>query len=323
MRSTVKPPSDRRLNNTYRLYSLFLKSHLPLPCPEFPDADLEEVELFEAPDSLFSEAYQNAPIRSNSKEWFHYARLRDGSDFLRWPGLFQFLVSPDGRHIACHTLNGTSQEILQTYLLGQVLSFALLKQGVEPLHATTVVINDRAAAFLGDSGYGKSSLGAACLQAGHRLLTDDLLVVTEKNGCCLAHPGPPRIKLFPHIAKTLLGELPVGTPMNPQTPKLVIPLPAHLSSDTPAPLRALYVLQPPSGSRNRRITITPLSPRRACLALIANTFNTVIRERTRLTTQFNLAAQLAAAVPVKSLAYPDDPARLPAVVDAITADLAL
>jgi hypothetical protein len=199
----------------------------------------------------------------------------------------------------------------------------LLKQGIEPLHATVVVVDDHAVAFLGDSGYGKSSLGAAFLRAGHRLLTDDLLVITENKRRFIAHPGPPRIKLFPEIAKTLLGEQTTGTPMNPTTTKLVIPLSSRQSTQTAMPLRAIYVLRPPSPrARGKKITIRSFPQREACLALVANTYNTVLKEPDRLAQQFDLAARLASNIPVKALSYPRTLARLPAVLEAIRADLA-
>lgn len=305
----------------YNLYGLPLTSAIPLPCATRAKSAPALSELAMEPAAVFAKARKQAGVILDEAQWFQHAPLPGGASYLRWSGLFEFLISANGRRISCRALNGASREAFQTYLVSQVLSFALLKRGIEPLHATAVVANGQAVAFLGDSGYGKSSLGAACLRAGHRLLTDDVLVVTEKSGRFHAHPGLPRIKLFPHIAKTFLGELAVGPPMNPITPKLVIPLPARLHADAAVPLRTLYVLRPPNGARVRRITITPLSSRRACLTLIANTFNPVITEQSRLTRQFDQAARLAAAVPVKLLTYPDDPARLPAVVEAIQADL--
>lgn len=315
-----KPPGARLRLRTYRLYGLRIMSpwRLPFRCPETREPGLGETTLSEGPASLFSDLAREAGIRTDSTRWFDHACLRDGSTYLQWSGLFEFLISPDGRRIACHSLNGASRETFQTYLLGQVLSFALLKQGIEPLHATVVVVNQQAVAFLGDSGYGKSTLGAAFLQAGHTLLTDDLLVLTNRDGCFIAHPGLPRIKLFPDIAKALLGSQVTGTPMNPQTPKLVIPLASQQASNAAAPLQAIYMLRPPTTDAPlTRVTITPLSQRRACLDLLANTFNPVIVNPDRLTRQFNLAIRLAAAVPIKSLSFPKDLSRLPAVVEAI------
>ena len=58
-----------------------------------------------------------------------------------------------------------------------MLSFSLLSLGYEPLHATAVVVDGEAVAFLGDCGYGKSTLGAAFLARGFPLLTDDVLAL--------------------------------------------------------------------------------------------------------------------------------------------------
>ena len=308
----------------YRLYGLLLRSVLPLPGPEFAGSGTAGVEVFHGSNSLFSRARSEAGIRLKAGDWFAHARLPDGSHYLQWSGLFEFLVSPDGRRIACRTLNGASRESFQTYLLGQVLSFALFKQGFEPLHSTTVVIDGEAVAFLGDCGYGKSSLGAAFLQAGYHLLTDDLLVLKEEEDRFTAYPGPPRIKLFPEVASGLLGERVAGIPMNNQTAKLVIPLRRNerVLPQEAFPLKVIYVLTPPpASSRSRRISIRPLSARRAFLALIQNTFNAVLVEPDRLKRQFVLASRLAGVVPVKSLSYPRTLARLPAVQESVLSDL--
>lgn len=308
----------------YRLYGLLLRSVLPLPGPEFVGSGAVAVELFDGSASLFSRARRKAEVRPEKGEWFQYARLSDGADYVEWSGLFQFLISADGRQIACRPLNGASPESFQTYLAGHVLSFALLKQGFEPLHATTMVVGGEAVAFLGDCGYGKSSLGAAFLQKGHRLLTDDLLVLKEKGNRFVAYPGPPRIKLFPEIARSMLGERVTGTPMNNQTSKMVIPLDrnqAVLPQDA-FPLRAIYVLIPPrASSRSHNITIRTLSHRRAFVELIKNTFNAMIVESCRLKCQFVLATRLAARVRIASLSYPRRLEQLPAVQQAVLSDL--
>ena len=323
MRKTAERPlGSRRSLRFYHLYGLCLGSQWLLPCPEETATGLAEVELFEAPASLLSEVARKAIIEPNPAKWFHHVRLRDGCTYLRWSGLFEFLISADGRQIACRPLNGVFLEAFHTYLISQVLSFALVKQGIEPLHATVVVVNEQAVAFLGDCGYGKSSLAAAFLQAGHPLLTDDLLVVKEATHGFSAYPGPPRIKLFPEIAKRLLGERINGTPMNNLTPKLIIPLDPHQSYRAPAPLTAIYVLRPPAaGSRSQRVTIRYLSQQRAFVELVRNTFNTVITDPGRLKHQFALATQVASNVPTQLLSYPRTLASLPSVREAILSDL--
>ena len=312
------------VTRSYCVYGVRLKSVMPLPGPETTSSGQAAIELLSGSASLFSRARREAGICPEEKEWFRHAGLSDGSDYLRWSGLFEFLVSADGYRINCRGLKGVSPESFQTYLLGQVLSFALLKQGIEPLHATSVVLDEEAVAFLGDCGYGKSSLGAAFLQAGYPLLTDDLLVLKEKGDRFVAYPGPPRIKLFPKIARSVLGDRVNRAPMNNHTPKLVIPLAQNetVSAERVFPLKAIYVLTPPpASSRNHKIAIRKLSPRRAFLALLKNTFNTVIVEPDRLKCQFVLATRLAARVRVNSLSYPRALQHLPAVREALRSDL--
>ncbi len=306
---------------SYRLYGLTITSPIALPCPEKEATDADVV-FAEGPGVLFSRARLEAGLGPDASRWFEYARLSKGASYLRWSELYEFVVSGDGRRIAWRSLNGGNPEPFQNYLLSQVLSFALVRQGIEPLHATSVVIKGEAVAFLGDCGYGKSSLGAAFLQAGYHLLTDDLLVLKEKGKGFLAYPGPTRIKLFPEIAKSLLGQQFKATPMNHLTPKLIIPLDGHQSFRTAAPLKAIYVLtQPTAASRNDRIAIRHLPARQAFVALLKNTFNTMIIEPGRLKRQFVLATRLAARVPLKSLSYPRTLTRLPAVRQAVHSDL--
>lgn len=305
----MRPMDKSGAPRSYFFYGMRLKSTMPLPGSKVRDSGNAGVELLSGSASLFCKARREAGISAKGGDWFQHARLPDGSDYVRWSGLFEFLVSADGRKIACRELNDASQEAFQTYLLGQVLSYALLKRGIEPLHATTVVIDEKAVAFLGNCGFGKSSLGAAFLRDGYPLLTDDLLVLKERGGRFVAYPGPPRIKLFPEIARTLLGERINGTPMNNQTPKLVIPLNENEAvppQDT-FPLGAIYVLTtPPARSHSRSITIRGLSPRRAFVELLKNTFNVIVVEPLRLERQFGLATRLATRVPVRSLSYPRD-----------------
>jgi hypothetical protein len=260
--------------------------------------------------------------RLDPGQWFYYLGLRDGSDYLRWSNLFDFLVSSDGRRIACRALDGASREIFQTYLLGQVLSFALIKLGIEPLHSTAAVIGGRAIGFLGDCGAGKSSLAAAFLQAGSPLLTDDLLVLKEVSDGLAAYPGMPRIKLFPEVANRLLGEAP-GTLPDSRLVKMAIRLDGDRFHTHPAPLNVLYRLRPvPRRTRRPQISIINLSRRAACLELLRSTYNPVVVEPQRLEQQFAWAARLATRIRVKSLAYPRDLSALPHIRQRILEDLA-
>lgn len=305
--------------SVYQVYGLRLRSHLPLACPQDLRVCHADVELVAAPAFLLP-----AAIRPNPDHWFHHAALDDGSTYLLWTRLSEFLISPDGRRISCHALKGVTEETFQTYLLTQVLSCALVQQGIEPLHATVAVVDGEAVAFLGNCGRGKSSLGAAFLRAGYPLLTDDLLVLSQTDtptSRLIAHPGPARIKLFPEVAGQLLDTRRAGVRMNPDTNKQILPLSKDEHCATAVPVRAIYVLSQPGVRRSApRISIRTLSSRRACLELIANTFNLIITDHARLKRQFEWAARLATLAPVKSLSYPRNLAQIGNVVDSICED---
>ena len=306
----------------YQLYGLSLSSQRPLPYLRSTARGLASVELREAPAALFSRA--SATIGpADQATWCHHRVLDDGSIYLRWSDLFEFLVVNDGKRVFTHPLRGASLEAFHSYLLGPALSFALLKLGIEPLHATTIVVDGGAVCFLGNCGYGKSSLAAAFLKQGDPLLTDDLQVLGQTPDGPMAYPGPPRIKLFPEIGTALLRSLVRGVPMGPLTSKLIVPLDPHQAWTEAVPLKVIYVLAPPVTSPQRcKVTIRRLSAKKALLELLRNTFNRLVTDSDRLERQFFWAAQLASTVPIKLLSYPRSLSALPTVRRAILSDLA-
>jgi hypothetical protein len=295
---------------------------MPLALPEHPDGPLSKVRVQSAPASFFRARLRGVEFETESDSWYRHARLSDGCSYARWQGVGEFLVSADGREIACRPHSRSSMESFQVYLLGQALSFAIVKQGFEPLHATTVVVHGEAVVFLGESGFGKSTLAACFLDAGHRMLTDDLLLLRHTARRVIAYPGPARIKLLPPIARKYMHDTAQGVHMNPDTEKLILPLERALRCPTPAPVRAIYAITPaPKHDRKTGIHIEPLSARDAFLKLLENTFNYRLADPQRLSRQFTATVRLVDAMPVRKLCYPRVLRRLPQVRDTILRDL--
>jgi hypothetical protein len=305
----------------YCVYGVTLHSDIPLALPTDGSGELAQIALRTAPASSFFDAQRVLPTAEDSG-WYKFGRLLDHSSYVRWEGVGEFLVSARGHQITARQFEEASQESFQAYLLGQALSFALVKCGFEPLHATTVVVDGEAVVFLGESGFGKSSLAACFLAAGHRMLTDDLLVLKKFAGGFRAYPGPPRIKLFPKLARKFLGIPSDGVTMNSGTQKLILPLDHTRSSAVPVPLKAIYTLVPPRKVlRKQPIRFETLTPRESFLELVKNTFNYRVVNSDRLERQFNETTRVVSAMPVKKALYPRILTQLPAVRDAILADL--
>lgn len=306
----------------YCVYGVTLRSNIPLALPTDGYGELARIELRTAPASYFLDAQRELPSEEDSGSWYKFGRLRNHSSYVRWEGVGEFLVSARGHQITTRQFDEANQESFQVYLLGQALSFALVKCGFEPLHATTVVVNGEAVVFLGEGGFGKSSLAACFLEAGYRMLTDDLLILTKSANGFLAYPGPPRIKLFPKLARRFLGNASNGVAMNSETKKLILPLDRTRSSAAPVLLKAIYTLVPPREVlRKQPIRFETLSPRESFLELVKNTFNCRVVNSDRLERQFNETVRVVSAMPVKKVSYPRVLTQLPAVRNAILADL--
>jgi hypothetical protein len=304
----------------YGVYGIHLRSEFPLPLPPQSGQPLGVIDLRSGPEDYFRDAVQGSLLEDRTV-WHKLARLADGSSYMHWKDLGEFLVSSDGRQITCRKFPEAAMESFQVYLLGQALAFALVKQGFEPLHATTLEIKGRAVAFLGDSGFGKSSLAACFLEAGHTLVTDDMLILLETGDGHVAYPGPDRIKVFPGIARRFLGKRASGVPMNADTKKQVIPI-GRSACFYPVPLASIYALCAPHEVRRKGvIRIEPLTPREAFISIVGNTFNSALSGADRLQRQAEAAIRLVRSVPVKKLFYPRVLSQLPAVRDAIVRDL--
>jgi hypothetical protein len=293
----------------YWLYGVGLESDFAFPYAESTRSGIAEVALREWSESFHSRLSPPSP-----STFFQHSHRPDGTTHLRWPGLFEFVVNASGSEVRCRKLGRTSLESFHTYLLGQVVSFALLKQGIEQLHATVVAFDGRALALTGDCGRGKSTLAAALLRRGGKLLVDDMLVLKPNGHRVLAMPGPPRLKLLPDSAKRAGFSSGKAVPMNPLVAKKIFPI--RDAQNEPVPLDHVYVLAAPN-PRTKRITIRRCTPAAACAQVIAAAYNLDMALAGRATSQLQWAASIANSVPVSMLSYPRDLKKLDDVADTV------
>ena len=301
----------------YQTYGAAITSDVPLALPGHDGPALAAVHCSTAPKERFAAARKDA----GSVDAFHrWALLGDGSTYVGWNTVGEFIVSADGHLVECCRADASSWESFQVYMLGQALSLALVNQAIEPLHATAAVVDGEAIVFLGGSAHGKSSLAASFLNAGHRLLTDDLLVIEESPSGLIAHPGPARIKLFPTVANAYLPCCKARGVMNAGTDKLILPLASHQRCDVAVPVSAFFLLTAPRDAcRRRDVSIEPLSRRDGFMRLLGATFNRRVVRRSRLLRQFAAMTAIADRVGVSELSYPRALNRLDEVRDAVVA----
>ena len=255
----------KRPAEVYSIYGfrIAIPGHFPFPL-YFGDQD-PEVKFVESASPLGAQRRRTNGGVVNDE-------LADGSVYVRWEGLFEFRVSVDGRRVDFRAVGSTPPSAaFEVYGVAQALSFALLRLGAEPVHATVVQVAGRGIGFLGQPGAGKSTLGPRFLRRGGSLLTDDLMVTRHEADVFTAMPGVPRLKLFPEVAAVLLPGA-SGRRIHPGTPKLVYPLTAETFEGNQVRLDRLYVIR--DGGREK-VSVRPLSARTAFLRLTENTFNAV------------------------------------------------
>ena len=169
-------PISSPARHGYSIYGVRVTSDCPFEFPIVSDASasIADVEFVEGAERDFQPF---GDLLGSSEPAFVCRQVAGGATYLRWAHLYEFSVAADGSRVACRPLDGCDRAVLQNFLFGQALAVALVKQGIEPLHAAVVRMDDDAVGFLGDCTFGKSTLAASFAQAGHHLLTDDLLIL--------------------------------------------------------------------------------------------------------------------------------------------------
>lgn len=175
----------------YSAYNLCI--HSDLSFPELFSSDLVPEVADRLPDVVISRRQI-----SNSE-----AETADGANrflgILDNPKLGRFLVE-FGREIVVEPAPGVEEDILRPCILGPIFAILLRQRGLLVIHASSIVINGGVVAFLGQSGWGKSTLANAFYNQGYSLLTDDVMAIQVEGSYPITFPGYPYVRLLPDSA---------------------------------------------------------------------------------------------------------------------------
>ena len=322
---------------SYYVYGLGLESDQPIP-------DLTPIDGLPASDVKISlEGGSSWPSRCSepAQTLWHVSANRDvrgepvlqvwlqegdGSFRLRYSDGVEFGVDRRGTRVWASSPEGTLPEYLAVYLLGPVMGFVLRLRGITCLHASAVIVDNRALVFLGPPGAGKSTLAAAFALSGHPVLSDDVLPLREVEGEFLAEPGTPRLCLWPDAVAHLCGSseaLPRLIPENSMAPdwdkcRMDLAKGGRQFFLKSAPLGAIYCLGPRQAEANLRIE--PLAPGEGLMTLVANAYRSDLLDKGLRAQEFATLARLADKVSLRRMTPPADPALLPRLREAILAD---
>lgn len=311
----------------YRVYGVTMASDyafaVPLPSSQAEPDLLFEVETasqesrdFERLEPVYVEG-----MLPDGRPQFEFYDLGNQAA-VRVIGAMDFFCRRNG--ISCRLYNSRERHLIEIALFGMVLSLWLELRGIPTLHASAVVIDERAVGFMSGRGGGKTTTAAACVAGGHALLTDDLLALEEQGDEILTRPGYPQLRLWPDQIEHFIGPHDHYAAFHPNHDKRRVTVGAGFGTfcGTSAPLARIYLpLRRQDSSSDVRIV--RVATWEAARALVIRSF--LPREVVRYGLQparLAFFARLLRKTRVAKLSIPHGLDQLFRVVSAIESDLA-
>ena len=123
-------------------------------------------------------------------------RVTHESIYLFWDDVGRFKLTK-GKEVVIDPHPEVDEYLLSMFLTGSVLALTLNQRGYHLIHASCVKVDGYAVAFLGGSGYGKSTLANYFYKNGYPVVADDYVALTLKGDVAVVTPGFPTLKLSP------------------------------------------------------------------------------------------------------------------------------
>lgn len=251
-------------------------------------------------------------------------RETNGSMVLGFGEVARFGLSLADRTVTLLSAHPEADQATIDHLLDDHVAPRLIAaDGDLVLHGASVAIDGRLAVFLGETGSGKSTLAASLHARGHRLLGDDAVIISEKDGVPAGEPVYPSLRLYPETAAQVFGRPVETAAMAFYSDKVHV---AAFGDEQPEtqpdagalPVGGIFILT----EGDTGVALHPVWPSDACMALIENSFSLDPHDGAAAARRMANAARLAARVPVQELAYPYDFALLGEAGERVIAALA-
>lgn len=291
----LTPPGDVRSlapvgeGYGYRAFGLSVQSDIELP--GFLEADMPG-----PPDVVV----RRAPIDPDE-----IVRRNASGDVIGTapPGILR-AVAENGMLLTVDPDPEADTDFVAAVVSGELFAALLRQRGLLVLHGSAVARDGRAIGFLGNSGWGKSTLAAALVGRGWRLLTDDLLVVAGLRGgraqgvAPTVVAGHPSMRLASEAADRLAERSQVRHTAHTFTTKVRMDWDSAFLDETVA-LDRLFVLDP---RLSELAEVVPMPTHVAVLELAQHTrVRRLLTSLAYQTAHLEQCSDLARSVPVAYL----------------------
>lgn len=242
-------------------------------------------------------------------------RYNDGANFV------YFVCNRDGSMISVFYDQDVLFQDVLTYFSGPIIGCVLRLKNKVCLHASTVNINGKAIAFIGQKTAGKSTLIAKFAELSYSILSDDIAVFNNVDDIPIIHRGYPCLRLWKKSIDNIKGiEIENLTPVLSIIDKYYLPL--SLNSGVPwsfnaisLPLGGIYFLN----DRNQfnLVKISSMSPLESFIKLKQNIYAEYMLSPNLMRKELEMFGRLGNQDMVMLLDRPDDIASLELVVNKI------
>ena len=316
------------MRDLYRIFNTTLSCDFPLPeLPACSDGDFSlSVTMGEGDPSRFdSMGFATAFEWRSVDDRVICSCLRKGDEYLfEFPFSSTFHITSG--LISCYLHESSSMQMLRHLLLNQVIPRYLATTGLLVLHAGAVTLeNGKSVAFLGNSGFGKSTLVSSFHRHGAQLINDDCIMLDCGENGVTAIGGLVGIRLFPDSVNAVFTEAAGFTNYTPYTDKQQLFLKDQVGDGLPEPrkLDAIFLLNDPKegcdDDRGVEISISPVSASTGMLAMIYSAFSLDPSDKKMMASNFrNVGQAVSERLAVLSLSYPRQHDLLPEVRTAVT-----
>ena len=142
-----------------------------------------------------------------------------------------------GKEIIFNPESNINIKFLRYLILCQGMETLLMQKGNLVLHASSINVEDKAIAFLGWCGDGKSTIAAAMNKKKYSIITDDVLAIKFDNqNKPLVYPSFPRVKLYEDVIKCITNDSDRLVQISPEIKKYSYNVDKNFSL-TPCPLK--------------------------------------------------------------------------------------
>ncbi len=179
-------------------------------------------------------------------------------------GKLKYLIIK-GEKIAIDPSPECSEKLIQSLIQGVFIAMLLRQRGYFVLHASGVAKGKSVIGFVGDAGWGKSTLASHFASNGYTFIVDDTLAIDTNAEQLRVIPGFPLARVRHESRRSLMSNSKKNNKKKQAKKHIVYP---GVEDGREFNLAALFLLEPVFAENN---AIVPISNKQAMLELIGHT----------------------------------------------------